>query len=228
MNNESQRGFTLIEILIVLTFLSVVIGLAYNYNFLGTRFFSEGEKRVNVQRNIRLAADYISQQLRYSKDVFITEEKPDPFDDDYYYIYVNEDGQLTHVREGDEQVILEDLSQGLNFALTFSEAMKQDPEGDIGDTVNVGDRKTLSFLVQASGEAFSIDSSIFLDYLESAILFEESNGSPIDAGGVISYQIHDWAYGEVLAGEIGVEPIVEEETSGTDCGCDCDCNGNGC
>lgn len=209
-----QKGFTLIEILVVLTLCTVVLGLGYEYFSIGTNFFSRGERQGNVQRNVRLATDFITNEIRYSQKLEILEELPISFNEDYNYIYIDEEGQLKQVHKNQTRHVLGALSNGLEFSLLFSQAVKQDPEGTLGETIKVGDGKTLNLVVSIDGESFEIGTSIFLDYLENTL--EEKSG------GIIVYQVPQWVGDVLVTGGGQIEDVDISPGSG------CDCSGCGC
>lgn len=88
----NQKGVTLIEFLIYLVLLNVVLALAYTFYFFGARAFAVGELQANKQQQVRLAADFITRQLRYATSIDIlstTDSIPAPAaiaDDNTYYI----------------------------------------------------------------------------------------------------------------------------------------------
>lgn len=202
-----QRGVTLVELLIVISLIAIVIGLGYRYYDFGTRSFGRGESKAGAQQNTRLAADYILQEIRYSKNMEILNSAPQTFLNDYSYIFVNNHGQFTHVENGNENTVFSHIAQGIDFELNFDLATKQDPEGDPGETVKVSGNKTLDFLVSAGEEDYSIESASYLRHLEGIIGGESGIG--------IRYQKHEWSPEDALNLE---EELLEE----VDYGClDC-------
>ena len=198
-----QSGVTLVELIIALSLLAVVIALGYNYYFFGASTFERGEGRANVQQNIRLAADFMSNQLRYAQNMEILDAPPDPgsYEDDYNYILVSNEGQITHVEEGDEKNLLSPISQGLNFNLGFDTATVQDAEGE---EVKAGEGKALSFSIETGESEYNIESANYLRHLEGSIEGEE--------GVALRYKVHDWAPTEEYEGEF--EFLEEEDYSG--------------
>lgn len=64
---ENKQGFTIVELLIGLTVLSTVIAVGYLFFFFGYNTFNTGESRSWVRANVRLAANFITDELRYPR-----------------------------------------------------------------------------------------------------------------------------------------------------------------
>ena len=63
---RKEEGFTLIEVLAAVTIFSFLIAMACSLFIFQTNFYEFTTKRLDVQQNVRIAADYISQELRYA------------------------------------------------------------------------------------------------------------------------------------------------------------------
>lgn len=57
------------ELLIALALLSIVLALGYMFLFFGNNSFAIGTRQYNVQNNIRIAADLITEEVRYASYV---------------------------------------------------------------------------------------------------------------------------------------------------------------
>ena len=63
---RKEEGFTLIEVLAVVTIFSFLLAMACSLFIFQTNFYEFTTKRLDVQQNVRIAADYITQELRYA------------------------------------------------------------------------------------------------------------------------------------------------------------------
>jgi Tfp pilus assembly protein PilW len=71
MNDE--RGFLLTELTVTIALLVVVLAVGFIFFFLCQRSFYEGEKKTIVQSNVRLAANYITKEVRYADNISATD-----------------------------------------------------------------------------------------------------------------------------------------------------------
>ena len=70
MNDE--RGFLLTELTVTIALLVVVLAVGFIFFFFCQRSFYEGEKKTIVQSNVRLAANYITKEVRYADNISAT------------------------------------------------------------------------------------------------------------------------------------------------------------
>jgi prepilin-type N-terminal cleavage/methylation domain-containing protein len=68
---RAKQGFTLIELIISLAILSIVMTSIISFFLYNNRVFAKGVDQFNVQSNIRLASDYITNQIRYATKIEI-------------------------------------------------------------------------------------------------------------------------------------------------------------
>lgn len=61
---ESESGFTLIEVMMVLVILGLVLGAIYGFLVFGYSTFASGEGRASVQTQNRIASDHITREIR--------------------------------------------------------------------------------------------------------------------------------------------------------------------
>jgi prepilin-type N-terminal cleavage/methylation domain-containing protein len=63
---SNRSGFSLIELIVVIAILSIVITSAFSLFSFGNTIFRKGSSQYNVQADLRLASDFITNQLRYA------------------------------------------------------------------------------------------------------------------------------------------------------------------
>ena len=118
MNNK--KGFTLIEVLIVIVLLGIVMGIVTNFLFQGIETLDSREAREKVQNNVRLAVRYIESEIQSISDVEIIN------DNELEYVVNNEDN---YIISSDNEIMLsrdKDIQDALNddnieYQLTFIE-----------------------------------------------------------------------------------------------------------
>jgi prepilin-type N-terminal cleavage/methylation domain-containing protein len=59
----NDKGFSLIELLAVLSIMVVVIGLGYSLYFIGVKSYAKNADQIDIQQNVRSAAAYIHKKL---------------------------------------------------------------------------------------------------------------------------------------------------------------------
>lgn len=98
----NQKGFTLIEIMLMLALLSIVIGIAYSMHFVGNKSFEVSKDIGFAQQDARIISEYLNRELKYSSKI----SKDDYEEGRYYSIELrdNDDGTKTLIKteyEGD-------------------------------------------------------------------------------------------------------------------------------
>lgn len=140
-NNE--RGFTLVELLIVVLLMLLVLGIGYGIFSFSLTTFARGENQANVQQNMRIVMQHIEKEVRYAYDVEIL----DSIDADSLtvaendlYIFINSDGKL-EMRNADDTFILSDTFMwDTDFLLQFNKESDHMLGIEVGNTA---DAKTI-------------------------------------------------------------------------------------
>jgi len=89
---SSQRGFTLLEMLVAMTLMAVILVLLYSGMRLGARSWEASTARAETVNDLRLVQDFIRRQLRQSATVYYN----DP-DEGRLVAFVGEDNELRMV-----------------------------------------------------------------------------------------------------------------------------------
>lgn len=72
---RDKKGFTLIEIILVIAIVGIVIQLSYSIFFSGTKSFSIGRDKGLSQEDFRIIQESLLRELRYARDLDM--EEPD-------------------------------------------------------------------------------------------------------------------------------------------------------
>lgn len=133
---KSNQGITLVELLITLALLGIVLALGFNYYFFGSRTFEEGETRANVQREMRLAADDITRQLRLAHSVEFKNDVEEDLEEGDNFIFFDEDDGIIHryydeeKEEEVERIILDRSFEEIEYGFEFLLNNDNNNEGD--------------------------------------------------------------------------------------------------
>lgn len=181
--NHRSAGFTLPELLVTLSLLVIVLAVGYAFYFFGNTTFSLGEQRVDLQQNARMAADFITRELRIAERVVIVDDYNeldaiDYDDDEQYYLYYifARDGSLYYQKaeEDAEPVkLLAVISDKIDFALQFA----------VSETDNKILQFNLAAVDRADGRSFSLDTEVLILNLDQ---IEDHAGG---TGSALIYQI---------------------------------------
>jgi len=64
MNENNNKGFTLIELMVSMAMVSIVVGVIYSAYDVQTKIYSEQDKTAEMQQNIRAGIAYLQQEIR--------------------------------------------------------------------------------------------------------------------------------------------------------------------
>jgi len=115
---KSNKALTLVEIIISLAILSIVLMIIFSFYNFGTKTFSKGKDEYNSQSNARLVSDYITDQVRLSTKVTLSDYTIDTtFENKYSYFYV--DGNIVYHKKWNgtshDNQIFTDLVNSISF-----------------------------------------------------------------------------------------------------------------
>ena len=71
-NRVGSSGFTIIELLISLTIMVIIIGVIFSFFIFNMKSFKKGEDLSIVQSDVRMAAAYVTEELRNVNNVSLT------------------------------------------------------------------------------------------------------------------------------------------------------------
>lgn len=97
INYFNKKGFTLVELIIVIALMGIIIAASFNILLLGTKTHSISLNEYDLQSSIRIATESVNQIVRYSKAVFAVPgtfvSNEDVMDPDWNYFMVSNDGK---------------------------------------------------------------------------------------------------------------------------------------
>lgn len=69
-----SEGFTLIEILVAFSLLSLVITCLYTFYFFSINSFTRGVAYSDLQQNIRVGSDFVKRELMFAENIELVQE----------------------------------------------------------------------------------------------------------------------------------------------------------
>ncbi|MBS3983004.1 MAG: hypothetical protein KGZ41_04320 [Dethiobacter sp.] len=172
---KNEKGLSLVELVISLSFLSVILGIGYSYFYFATNTFRVGQNQSNLQQNIRLATNYITRELRTAH---LVEVKGNNFtipatDPHYGYIFIDAgNGRITHLKKGTTQKV--DILSGLTDNVSFN----------INFRPKAADPKTLVYTISGTYQGTTNSSTSEL-FLENVTRVTTTDGATTETGGAI-------------------------------------------
>ncbi|MGV8145085.1 MAG: PilW family protein [Alkaliphilus sp.] len=94
---RDNQGVTLIELIFVAALMSLIFGAVFSIYLAGQRTFTMTRNQVTVQQDLRRVSNLIIDELAFAVNWEILEQIPMTFDDNYNYIYV--ENQNLHIRK---------------------------------------------------------------------------------------------------------------------------------
>ncbi|NDL68236.1 hypothetical protein [Anaerotalea alkaliphila] len=103
----NKKGITLVELIIAIGVSTVVIGVVATMFLFGNNVFGKAERQYDIQSDLRLASDYLQQQLHYASYLYVVDElgghqdlsdMPEIQAEYLEYIYIDNDNYLVHVK----------------------------------------------------------------------------------------------------------------------------------
>lgn len=121
---HDRRGLSLIELILVLSFLSIVLGVGYGYFYFSNNTFNKGENQGVIQHKAILSSKIITNSTRYAIELEILNSiNSIPADgtitDNNNYIFVDSDGVIKKRSKNGTVSISNDSYNGVKFALDF-------------------------------------------------------------------------------------------------------------
>jgi prepilin-type N-terminal cleavage/methylation domain-containing protein len=117
---QHQQGLTVVELLIALMILVIVSASGYMFFGYGLRAFDTGTERSIVNNNLRMAAEAITNEVRFAEAIAIIDASdiPDPVGDDIY-LYINNAGRIERKDQDESRIIPHELDSDIILELGF-------------------------------------------------------------------------------------------------------------
>ena len=172
---SKNPGFTLVELIVSIAIFTIIIGGVYSVFGFSNKTYYNGVRQYDIQSSIRLANDYITQQVRYAMNVEIKDSSfivPDQSALAPYQNYLYYDGNsIVHLNK--------------YFIKTF-------PVGSGGkiDFTSIDPFKDLSFNIEAASgsQKYNINGDVYpLNFHDTMVIGGTASGTPAKKSGSIIY-----------------------------------------
>ncbi len=115
---KNQKGFTLVELIVALAIIALIMGVMSSAFIAATRTFEKGLDQYDLQANIRLASDFIINEVRNASEISLT--RPDSPNDYNKIFFIN--NMISYKPAGSARIDLTpaiiDARRDINFSLT--------------------------------------------------------------------------------------------------------------
>lgn len=179
---KHKPGFTLVELIITISILLIVLAGAFSIQAFGNNTFNNGSAKSSIQSDIRLIANILTEEIRYSSNVSILASMTSTPDPNLDYIYLDTDGLIKHYSNGTVNTIIGYPTGGVTNTLLFKAQDSQTVYFNIGESLK--------------NQTFQMDTSVLLLNIGMR---------PIDglsSGGAISY-----TSGQELVTDVNARPV---------------------
>lgn len=167
-NAYHNKGFTIIELIIVIPIMLIVMAMAFSFSDFGNRYYKVSNIQMNNQDDVRLVGDYIKKNIRSAKIISSNETivKARNINVNYYALtYINNHLVKQVKRNSDgtlvSQVTIGDVLTGVTYLTTTDNGMLKYQVTD-----------------NASGQNYSVVYEVTLDNINTAVL-PNANASTI-------------------------------------------------
>lgn len=120
-NLLQNDGITLVEVIIVLAILTIVLSSAFSFFIYGNDISNKGTNQYYTQADLRMATDYIINNIRYATDLNLSTTIPSTIENsnEYDFIYIN-GNEIIHsmYNEGNSRIV-RTRDYGLNSSTFF-------------------------------------------------------------------------------------------------------------
>jgi prepilin-type N-terminal cleavage/methylation domain-containing protein len=142
---KNQKGFTLVELMVVLALLGIVLGLGYMFLNFGVMSFNRGERHAIAQQAARITSVYITNELRFAREIEINPVE-ETMESGYRYFYLSENNSIIfHDESGNEIILADSAADDMDYSIYFT--------SNIPDDVVIFD-------IEADGGFYSLNSRV--------------------------------------------------------------------
>lgn len=96
---KNISGFTMVELILTMGLTSVVLAVGFSIYFSGHNMFNISTDQSFAQRNARIAADYITRNIRSAKELSAEEDGISSNNIEYYALMVDGDNLVKQVKK---------------------------------------------------------------------------------------------------------------------------------
>lgn len=127
---NKRNGFTLIELVVVIAIISIVFSTIYSMNAFGIKTFKKSSDTSQNQNDVRMAAEFITKQLRYAESVQIINNPSPATGKNSLYL---ENGKILYYN-GENNTSIPGVSNVDDYTLAFSKVSDRIIKFTVGKT----------------------------------------------------------------------------------------------
>lgn len=162
LNFIKQEGFSIVELMVALALLGFVLASGYMFFGFGLRTYDRGEQQSIAQQGIRIAADFISSEIRYANEIIIS--PADISEEGYYYIYQDGDSVVFRDANGSERTLLDSNRDQIAYRVLFAEE-------SVVEKIDLS--LVVMFTLEAEDDIYSLDTSVYIMNLNDSDKYED-------------------------------------------------------
>lgn len=117
----NNKGFTLLEVILVLSILTILTGSIFSLLFFGKNAYDKGSNQINLQSDVFLASNYLTEETRVGTEVTLLQQVPEDFDIQYQYFFLDDNGKLIHWQVDQGQIQKRQVTDNLK-SLAFTKS----------------------------------------------------------------------------------------------------------
>ncbi len=173
---RSNKGVTLVELMIVLVLMGIVLTLGYNIYSHSMRTYDAGTKQSNVQQDVSVFSEFITSNLRSAVAVRILASEPASYGNEMEYIIIRADSVIHRLCDGTEANIL----GGVEDRIDYDGSGFYPEEDGHGNNTNV---INLDIKGSIGGQSYNIKTSatcLNMDSIEAGGIGEDAPGKVIE------------------------------------------------
>ena len=134
LNNKQQKGFSLIEMMVVVVILGLIVLGLVTFFMGGTKSWVAGQSQLQAQRNARQAMDRMVREIREADSINSSSTSYSisfhtPFDGNIIYNYNSGNETIDRQKNGNSTILIDDV---LKFEVTYwnSSEVEKTPSGE--------------------------------------------------------------------------------------------------
>jgi len=144
---KPEHGLSVVELMIVLSLLSIVLAIGYLYFGFGAQAFERGERLSIAQQSSRLASIFITREIRFANEIIINPAESG-FAGGYRYIFLENESIKFRDESGSTKVLADSEADGFDYYIFFTSNVPYDVVyfyifADFPDDIDISDYITI-------------------------------------------------------------------------------------
>jgi prepilin-type N-terminal cleavage/methylation domain-containing protein len=158
---KTKSGVTLVELLVTVAIMSIVMSLIFGLYVFSIKTFKQAQTNSKNQFEVRMAAEFITKELRYATSAEILNSVPAPSANFYDIYFKNQNGTIMFNKNGVPTVPY-GLNNVTDFTLTFSST---------GNAINftIGKAGNTKYNITSKVVLLNLPSTTSLNFTSSSI-----------------------------------------------------------